>query len=220
MDKIPPARPFRRPRILQEASGSYNILAWIRRKARRRQPPACMLEDGLFFQEGAHHEQGARFVKDGTVILNGESLTLEDVRAVRDQLCTGGCVAAGHERGGAFAGRGGQTGRLGGGGVRVDHRLRLAAGYSDRAGARPTIAAESDPQPQRGVGKPATQEVVRAMLLLRANTLAKGYSGVRPLIIERLAQMLNRRASIRSFPCKARLGPAATWHRSRISCWC
>lgn len=35
-------------------------------------------------------------------------------------------------------------------------------------------------------------EVVRAAMLIRANTLAKGHSGVRPLIIETLLEMLNR----------------------------
>ena len=44
-----------------------------------------------------------------------------------------------------------------------------------------------------GVGEPAPEDVGRAMLLLRANTLARGYSGVRPVIVERLVQMLNRR---------------------------
>ena len=41
-----------------------------------------------------------------------------------------------------------------------------------------------------GVGGPLPDEVVRAMLLLRARTLAQGFSGVRPLIVERLLQML------------------------------
>src|ERR1700689_643091 len=31
-----------------------------------------------------------------------------------------------------------------------------------------------------GVGDPLAEEVVRAMMLLRANSLAKGFSGVRP----------------------------------------
>ncbi len=44
-----------------------------------------------------------------------------------------------------------------------------------------------------GVGEPLKKEVVRATMLLRANTLAKGYSGVRPVIIERLLQLLNKR---------------------------
>jgi len=42
-----------------------------------------------------------------------------------------------------------------------------------------------------GVGDPLDDAVVRAMLLLRARTLAQGHSGVRPVIVERLVQMLN-----------------------------
>lgn len=42
-----------------------------------------------------------------------------------------------------------------------------------------------------GVGADLPQDVVRAMLLVRANTLALGYSGVRPVIIYRLLEMLN-----------------------------
>ncbi|HEY7827499.1 MAG TPA: histidine ammonia-lyase, partial [Candidatus Limnocylindrales bacterium] len=41
-----------------------------------------------------------------------------------------------------------------------------------------------------GVGPAFPAEVVRAMLLLRANTLALGHSGCRPLIIDRLLEML------------------------------
>jgi histidine ammonia-lyase len=43
-----------------------------------------------------------------------------------------------------------------------------------------------------GVGEPLPEEVVRAMLLLRANALAKGYSGVRVSTVDRLLEMLNR----------------------------
>jgi histidine ammonia-lyase len=42
-----------------------------------------------------------------------------------------------------------------------------------------------------GVGEPFPQEVVRAMMLLRANALAKGFSGVRPDIVDVLVGMLN-----------------------------
>jgi histidine ammonia-lyase len=42
-----------------------------------------------------------------------------------------------------------------------------------------------------GVGDPFPQEVVRAMMLLRANALAKGYSGVRTEVIQTLLDMLN-----------------------------
>ena len=41
-----------------------------------------------------------------------------------------------------------------------------------------------------GVGEPLPTPVVRAMLLLRANTLALGHSGCRPELIERLCEML------------------------------
>ncbi|MFP3915805.1 MAG: histidine ammonia-lyase [Actinomycetota bacterium] len=43
-----------------------------------------------------------------------------------------------------------------------------------------------------GVGDPVPDEVVRAMLLLRARTLAQGHSGVRPEVVERLMEMLDR----------------------------
>ncbi|MBN1963343.1 MAG: histidine ammonia-lyase [Anaerolineae bacterium] len=43
-----------------------------------------------------------------------------------------------------------------------------------------------------GVGPLADAETVRAMLLVRANTLAKGFSGVRPLVIDTLLDLLRR----------------------------
>ncbi len=42
-----------------------------------------------------------------------------------------------------------------------------------------------------GVGEPLPDAAVRGMLLLRANTLAKGHSGVRPLLIDKLLALLN-----------------------------
>src|SRR5579864_4524372 len=42
-----------------------------------------------------------------------------------------------------------------------------------------------------GVGPPLAREEVRAMMLIRANVLAKGFSGIRPLIAERLCDLLN-----------------------------
>jgi histidine ammonia-lyase len=42
-----------------------------------------------------------------------------------------------------------------------------------------------------GVGEPLEDEVVRAMMLLRANALAKGYSGVRARVVETLLAMLD-----------------------------
>src|SRR5204863_1616963 len=42
-----------------------------------------------------------------------------------------------------------------------------------------------------GSGRPLPREVVRAMLLLRAATLARGYSGVRPVVVQALVELLN-----------------------------
>jgi histidine ammonia-lyase len=44
-----------------------------------------------------------------------------------------------------------------------------------------------------GVGEPLPEEVVRGMLLLRANTLARGHSGVRLELVEALLALLNAR---------------------------
>ena len=43
-----------------------------------------------------------------------------------------------------------------------------------------------------GVGPPFGADIVRGMLLLRANALALGHSGVRPAVVETLIEMLNR----------------------------
>lgn len=43
-----------------------------------------------------------------------------------------------------------------------------------------------------GVGEPLGEAETRAMLCLRANVLAKGFSGVRPIVVETLLEMLNR----------------------------
>jgi histidine ammonia-lyase len=43
-----------------------------------------------------------------------------------------------------------------------------------------------------GVGEPFPEIVSRAMLVLRANTLLKGFSGVRPVVVEMLLELVNR----------------------------
>ena len=43
-----------------------------------------------------------------------------------------------------------------------------------------------------GVGELLGEDVTRGMILLRANSLAKGCSGVRPVVIDTLCEMLNR----------------------------
>jgi histidine ammonia-lyase len=46
-----------------------------------------------------------------------------------------------------------------------------------------------------GLGDPLSAVETRAMMLLRANSLAKGHSGVRPVIIDFLCEMLNRKVT-------------------------
>ena len=43
-----------------------------------------------------------------------------------------------------------------------------------------------------GVGDPVPDEVVRAMLLLRARTLSQGHSGVRPVVVRKLLELLEK----------------------------
>jgi histidine ammonia-lyase len=43
-----------------------------------------------------------------------------------------------------------------------------------------------------GVGDPLSRAEVRAMMLIRANVLAKGFSGIRTVVAERLCDLLNR----------------------------
>src|ERR1700734_2958560 len=44
-----------------------------------------------------------------------------------------------------------------------------------------------------GVGSPLSTPVVRGMMLIRANVLAKGLSGIRPVVAERICDLLNHR---------------------------
>jgi len=46
-----------------------------------------------------------------------------------------------------------------------------------------------------GVGEPLSIPETRAMMLLRANSLAKGHSGIRGVVIDTLCEMLNRRVT-------------------------
>ncbi|MBI2940456.1 MAG: histidine ammonia-lyase [Chloroflexi bacterium] len=63
-----------------------------------------------------------------------------------------------------------------------------------------SVAIESAPDLQRdlvrshaaGVGPALPEDVVRAMLTVRINSLARGVSGIRPRVVELLAEMVNR----------------------------
>ncbi len=56
-----------------------------------------------------------------------------------------------------------------------------------------------------GVGPPLPADIVRAMLLIRVNTFAKGLSGVRPVLADTLIRMLNS-GVIPHVPAKGSLG--------------
>ncbi|MGB8543452.1 MAG: histidine ammonia-lyase [Candidatus Acidiferrales bacterium] len=56
-----------------------------------------------------------------------------------------------------------------------------------------------------GVGAPLSEHEVRAMLVLRANAIAKGFSGVRPVVAETLCAMLNKRVHP-LIPCQGSVG--------------
>ncbi|HYG73745.1 MAG TPA: histidine ammonia-lyase [Planctomycetota bacterium] len=79
----------------------------------------------------------------------------------------------------------------------------IVYGVSTGFGKFATIAIDADHRTElqknlvrshaAGVGELFPTDVVRAMLLLRANALAKGASGVRPEVVETLLAMLNAR---------------------------
>jgi histidine ammonia-lyase len=56
-----------------------------------------------------------------------------------------------------------------------------------------------------GVGDPLTEEEARALILLRANVLAKGFSGVRAVVVERLCDLLNHHV-YPVIPCRGSVG--------------
>src|SRR4051812_6814344 len=56
-----------------------------------------------------------------------------------------------------------------------------------------------------GMGEPFSEPEVRALILLRANVLAKGLSGARPVVAERLCDLLNHRV-YPVIPCRGSVG--------------
>lgn len=56
-----------------------------------------------------------------------------------------------------------------------------------------------------GIGAPFTKTETRAMMMLRANALAKGHSGIRPLVVEKILEFLNNDI-IPVVPCQGSVG--------------
>jgi histidine ammonia-lyase len=125
------------------------------------------------------------------VVLDGNSLTLDDVFSVADHAAPVSLAPSARERAQ-------QTRR------HVEallQRNEVAYGITTGFGklAEVTIAPERLAELQinlvrshaAGVGAPLPQREVRAMMLLRANVIAKGYTGARPALADLLIGMLN-----------------------------
>jgi histidine ammonia-lyase len=124
-----------------------------------------------------------------TITLDGESLTLEQMRAIAE----GAAVTCSDEaRGRVEAARRFVEELI----ARGDVIYGINTGFGALADVR--IAPEELRQLQLnllrshacGVGEPLPEPVVRAMMALRANVLAKGYSGCRPIVLDTLLALL------------------------------
>ena len=124
------------------------------------------------------------------VLIDGTSLGLEEF----DAVVRGGasCALSAPARAAVEAGHAAVRRALDTG----DAVYGVNTGFGDLAGVR--IAGERITELQRrlilshaaGLGEPLEDSVVRGMLLLRANTLACGHSGVRPQVVEALLALL------------------------------
>jgi histidine ammonia-lyase len=126
-----------------------------------------------------------------TLILDGQSLTLAEIEAVSLAACPVAIAPAALVR--VAQGRAMIEGILAAG----ETVYGVNTGFGKLSDVR--IPADSLAQLQAnlvrshagGVGQPLSEAESRAMLLLRANVLAKGFSGCRPALVEMLAALLN-----------------------------
>ena len=125
------------------------------------------------------------------VPIDGTSLGLEEFEAVARR--GGSCVLAAPARAAVEAGWAAVRRVLDTG----DAVYGVNTGFGDLARVR--IAADRITELQRrlilshaaGLGEPLDDEAVRGMLVLRANTLARGHSGVRPEVVDALIALLD-----------------------------
>ncbi len=130
---------------------------------------------------------------NGTVLVDGRTLRIEDVEAVALQGAPVSLEAAARER--VVASRQVVEDILASGEVMYG----INTGFGKLAEVR--IADDKLAQLQLnlvrshccGVGEPFSEPIVRAMLLLRANVLATGHAGCRPVVAERILDLLNHR---------------------------
>jgi histidine ammonia-lyase len=127
-----------------------------------------------------------------TLTLDGESLSIQDVVDVARNRDRAGLSAAARERV--------QTCRAWVDRIMEEGELTvygLTTGYGSLAEVNippedvETLVRNVIMSHAAGVGDPLGEEVVRATMLIRANTLAKGHSGIRAEVLETLLAMLN-----------------------------
>src|SRR5215510_10533556 len=126
------------------------------------------------------------------LLINGNNLTLDDLRHVIHQQRE--VAAADDARQKVAASRAVVD--------KIVQQNRLAYGVTTGVGKLSDVRIEPAQNRQlqvnlirshaAGVGEPLSQEETRAMMLLRANSLAKGFSGVRPEVIDLICAMLNK----------------------------
>jgi histidine ammonia-lyase len=127
------------------------------------------------------------------VSLNGDDLTVDDVWAVAVERAPAGLSDDGRER--MLAAR--ELVERAASGVAGEHTYGINTGFGRFV--EKTIPFELSEELQLrllrshacGVGEPYPDEIVRAAMVLRANTLAKGYSGARVETVELLLGCLN-----------------------------
>ncbi|MGB3905951.1 MAG: histidine ammonia-lyase [Anaerolineae bacterium] len=139
------------------------------------------------------HHQKAEPHHSGTLLADGNSLTVEDVIDVaRHSRRVGLSTDAAEKVAGCRAW--------------VDHVVEegkltvygLNTGFGSLAEVTvaqdmiETLSRNMIVSHSAGVGPPLAEEVVRATMLIRANTLAKGHSGIRVTTLQTLLDMLNK----------------------------
>ena len=125
------------------------------------------------------------------VILDGESLTIEQVRQVADAGERVALAPAAVEKMNASRA---VVERLASG-VAPVYAVNTGVGLLADVRIPPADLEQLQVNVLRshccGVGEPLDRAEVRAMMLIRANVLAKGLSGIRPVVAERLCDLLN-----------------------------
>ena len=146
--------------------------------------------------------------------IDGHSLSLDSLREVARQHrqtppARGPTAHAPQPRVGPRCGEG----KLGGAAVYESTRLSAPGSHPHSRGSDP--AALPQPHP---LTPPASARrfprMARGMMLLRANALAQGASGCRPVLVERLLELLNHRVYLKSLS-KGAAAPPVISPRSR-----